>query len=280
MKLGGVRQSSNVQDRRGGGGKKAVALSGGTIVLLLVVAAITGKNPLSLLGAVQGEGATGARGTSAAPVDPNDPGAVFTRKVLATTEDTWNAALPKLGRAYQEPTLVLFRDGVDSACGFQESAVGPFYCPGDHMAYLDLDFFDDLQKKLGAQGDFAAGYVIAHEVGHHVQKLLGTSDRVRGEGKDKGPTGNAVRLELQADCYAGVWGHHVKAKGLLDVGDVEEALGAATAIGDDTLQRRARGRVTPESFSHGTGEQRVRWFKRGMDSGDPQVCDTFAAATL
>jgi predicted metalloprotease len=148
------------------------------------------------------------------------------------------------------------------------------------MAYVDLDFLDSLQKKLGAPGDFAAGYVIAHEVGHHVQKLLGTSDRVRADGKDKGASGNAVRLELQADCYAGVWGFHVKQRGLLEVGDIDEALGAATAIGDDTLQRRGSGRVTPETFSHGTSEQRVRWFKRGMDAGDPKACDTFATGSL
>jgi len=281
MKLGDTRQSSNVQDRRGGGGKRAgVALSGGTIVLVLVVSAITGKNPLTLLGEMSGGQQTSAASRSGAPVDPNDPGAVFTRKVLATTEDAWSEALPRMGARYVEPTLVLFRDGVESACGFQEAAVGPFYCPGDQMAYIDLEFFDELQKKLGAEGDFAAGYVIAHEVGHHVQKLLGESDRVRAAGKDKGPTGNAVRLELQADCYAGVWGAHVKKKGILEIGDIDEALGAATAIGDDTLQRRAKGRVTPESFSHGTGEQRVRWFKKGMESGDPKACDTFAAASL
>jgi predicted metalloprotease len=213
-------------------------------------------------------------------VDANDPGAVFTRKVLATTEDAWTAALPQMGKSYAAPTLVLFRGQVESACGLQEAAVGPFYCPGDRKAYLDLDFLDELQTKLGAQGDFAAAYVIAHEVGHHVQKLLGTSDRVSAEGKDKGPKGNAVRLELQADCYAGVWGAYAKKKGLLDVGDVEEALGAASAIGDDTLQRRAKGRVNPESFSHGSSEQRVRWFKRGMENGDPRSCDTFAASAL
>lgn len=279
MKLDGVRQSTNVQDRRGAGAKRgAVAVSGVTIVIVLIASVVTGKNPLQLL---QGVEQKQRQAGTAAPVDPNDPGAVFTRKILATTEDAWKEALPKVGRpTYEEPTLVLFRDGVESACGFQEAAVGPFYCPGDKMAYVDLDFLADLQKKLGAQGDFAAGYVIAHEVGHHVQKLLGTSDKVRGEGKDKGPTGNAVRLELQADCYAGVWGAWVKKKGLLEIGDVEEALGAAAAIGDDTLQRRARGRVTPESFSHGTSEQRVRWFKRGMEGGDPTQCDTFGASSL
>jgi hypothetical protein len=279
MKLGDVRESTNVQDRRGGGGAKrgAVAVSGVTIVIVLIAALVTGKNPLTLLGEVQKQESAPS---SAAPVDPNDPGAVFTRKILATTEDAWKEMLPKLGKSYEEPTLVLFRDGVPSACGFQESAVGPFYCPGDRHAYVDLDFLADLQKKLGAEGEFAAAYVIAHEVGHHVQTLLGTSARVRDEGKDKGPTGNAVRMELQADCYAGAWGAYVKKKGLLEVGDVEQALGAAAAIGDDTLQRRARGRVSPETFSHGTSEQRVRWFKRGMESGDPSACDTFGASSL
>jgi hypothetical protein len=280
MKLGNVRQSSKVQDRRGGGAKRgAVAVSGGTIVLILAVSLITGRNPLELLQAISGGNeSTGA--ASATPVDANDPGAVFTRRILATTEDAWNEALPRMGKRYQEPTLVLFRDSVQSACGMQQAAVGPFYCPGDRMAYFDLDFLADLQKKLGAEGDFAAGYVIAHEIGHHVQKLLGTSDRARGEGKDTGATGNSVRLELQADCYAGVWGAFVKKKGLLDVDDVEEALGAAAAIGDDTLQRRARGRVSPESFSHGTSEQRARWFRRGMERGDPNACDTFTTTSL
>jgi predicted metalloprotease len=247
-----------------------------TLVIAIVVGLLTGKNPLALLEGQPPQGSAG-RGSS---VDPNDPGAVFTRKVLATTEDTWKVALPTMGEPYEEPTLVLFRDQVESACGLQEAAVGPFYCPADRKAYLDLDFLGELQDKLGARGDFAAGYVIAHEVGHHVQTLLGTSARVRTGGKEKGPTGTAVRMELQADCYAGVWGAHVKKRGLLEVGDVEEALGAAAAIGDDTLQRRAKGRVSPESFSHGTSEQRVRWFKRGMESADPRQCDTFAAAEL
>jgi predicted metalloprotease len=278
MKLGGVRESDKVEDRRGGSAARrgAVAVSGVTLVIAIVVGLLTGKNPLALLEGQPPQGSAG-RGSS---VDPNDPGAVFTRKVLATTEDTWKVALPTMGEPYEEPTLVLFRDQVESACGLQEAAVGPFYCPADRKAYLDLDFLGELQDKLGARGDFAAGYVIAHEVGHHVQTLLGTSARVRTGGKEKGPTGTAVRMELQADCYAGVWGAHVKKRGLLEVGDVEEALGAAAAIGDDTLQRRAKGRVSPESFSHGTSEQRVRWFKRGMESADPRQCDTFAAAEL
>ncbi len=245
-----------------------------------ITALVTKQNPLELLASMnQGAAQQAGPGASAA-VDPNDPGAVFVKKILATTEDVWNAELPKLGSPYQEPKLVLYREAVESACGFQQAAVGPFYCPGDRMAYFDLDFLDQLQKKLGAEGDFAAAYVIAHEIGHHVQKLLGTSDRVRQAGRDEGATSNSVRLELQADCYAGVWGHYAQAKGLLEAGDAEEALGAANAIGDDTLQRRGRGRVTPETFSHGSSEQRVRWFKTGMDTGDPRRCDTFQTDSL
>jgi len=274
MKLGGVGESSNVVDRRGMGVRGgAVALSGTAVVVALVVGLITGQNPLNLLGMGGGEQ------RASAPVDPNDAGAVFTRKVLKTTEDTWNEALPKVGKRYQEPQLVLFRGEVQSACGRADASVGPFYCPGDKKAFVDLEFLDQLQDKLGAKGDFAAGYVIAHEIGHHVQNLLGTMDR-RGGGKDTGARSTSVRIELQADCYAGVWGAYVKKRGILDPGDVEEALGAAAAIGDDTLQKRAKGRVSPETFSHGTSEQRVRWFKRGMESGDPSACDTFQVASL
>jgi uncharacterized protein len=283
MKLDRVRMSTNVEDRRGAriGGRRGIALGGGTLVLVAIIAVVAGKNPLEVLasldrGAQQGT----APGASAAPVDPNDPGAVFVKKILATTEDTWQTELPKLGARYQEPKLVLYRDAVESACGFQKAAVGPFYCPGDAMAYFDLDFLDALQNKLGARGDFASAYVIAHEIGHHVQKLLGTSSRARAGGQEEGAGGSSVRLELQADCYAGVWGAYAKKQALLETGDVEEALGAANAIGDDTLQRRGTGRVTPETFSHGTSAQRVRWFKRGMETGDPKACDTFQTAEL
>jgi predicted metalloprotease len=274
MRLGGIGESSNVSDRRGMGlGGGAVALSGTGIVVALVVGLITGENPLHLLGI---GGAETTERTAAAP-DANDPGAVFTRKVLKTTEDAWNEVMPKtMGRAYQEPKLVLFRDHVRTACGTASSAVGPFYCPGDRSAFLDLDFLDSLQRKLGANGDFAAGYVIAHEIGHHVQNLTGV---MKGN-RDDGAEGGSVRVELQADCYAGVWANHVKSRGVLEPGDVEEALGAASAIGDDNLQKRAKGRVSPETFSHGTSEQRVRWFKRGMETGDPRACDTFGAPVL
>ncbi len=283
MKLDGQRESDNVEDRRGSGGggvrRGGVALSGGTIVLVLVVSAITGQNPLSLLGQIAGSGGGMADSAPAAPVNPNDPAAVFSRKILATTEEVWNAQFAKLGKRYTEPHLVLFRGAVDTACGEASSAVGPFYCPGDTQAYLDLDFFDELSRKFGAPGDFAAAYVIAHEIGHHVQNITGVNDAHRDE-QQKGATGASVKMELQADCYAGVWGAFAKQKGLLDAGDLEEALRAANAIGDDTLQKRGSGHVSPESFSHGSSAQRMRWFKAGMDAGDMRVCDTFGTANL
>lgn len=280
MKLDRVRTSSNVEDRRGGVARKGIALSGGTAVLVVIFALVTKQNPLELLASMNQGAAQQAGPGAAAPVDPNDPGAVFVKKILATTEDVWNAELPKLGARYEEPKLVLYREAVESACGFQQAAVGPFYCPGDRMAYFDLDFLDQLQKNLGAEGDFAAAYVIAHEIGHHVQKLLGTSERVRAAGRDEGATSNSVRLELQADCYAGVWGHYAQAQGLLEAGDAEEALKAANAIGDDTLQRQTQGHVVPDSFTHGTSEQRVRWFRLGFETGDISRGDTFAADRL
>ena len=283
MKLDDVRTSSNVEDRRASGGRarRGIALSGGSILLIGIYALVTKQNPLELLSALsEGTQQESTPGAGSTPIDPNDPSAVFAKKILATTEDCWKAALPKLGAAYREPVLVLYRGSVESACGYQQAAVGPFYCPGDSKAYFDLDFLDDLQKQLGAGGDFASAYVIAHEIGHHVQRLLGTSARVQAAGRDEGAEGNSVRLELQADCYAGVWGSYAKARGLLEMGDIEEALRAAQAIGDDTLQRRGRGRVTPETFSHGTSVQRENWLKRGMESGDPQACDTFRTARL
>ncbi len=284
MKLDDVRASDNVEDRRSLGGARArrgVALSGGTILVVGILALITKQNPLELLSALSEGTPVGADpGAAAVPVDPNDPAAVFVKKILATTEDTWRGLMPKLGGSYVEPKLVLYRDAVSSACGLQQAAVGPFYCPGDNKAYFDLDFLDDLQRRLGAQGDFASAYVIAHEIGHHVQKLLGTSARVQAAGRAEGAEGPLVRLELQADCYAGVWGAQAKARGLLEMGDLEEAIAAATAIGDDTLQRKGQGRVTPETFSHGTSAQRANWLRRGLESGDPTACDTFRAAQL
>ncbi len=208
----------------------------------------------------------------------------FVSVVLADTEDTWGEIFRQGNQRYQEPKLVLFSGNVRSACGFAEAAMGPFYCPGDHKVYIDLSFYDELRSRFGAPGDFAQAYVIAHEIGHHVQKLLGISDQVmeakRGRGK-AGANQLSVRLELQADCFAGVWANRAdQARGILQAGDAEEALKAASAIGDDRLQKQARGYVTPDSFTHGSSAQRVAWFRRGLEKGDVNVCDTFAAKNL
>lgn len=242
----------------------------GTIVVL-IAAALLGVDPGPILQG--GGGADSGAGDPGGTAPPDDELGEFADVVLAQTEDTWNAEFQEAGSSYREPTLVLFEGHVGSACGTASSAVGPFYCPLDNQLYLDLEFFQQL-RSLGAPGDFARGYVIAHEVGHHVQNLTGTMERARrGEA---GPQSDAVRLELQADCYAGVWGYHARQQGLLDPGDLDEALAAAAAIGDDTLQRRGQGHVAPETFTHGTAERRARWFRTGFESGDPGACDTFS----
>lgn len=282
MRLDDQRASSNIDDRRrsgGGGGRggrrASVPVTGGVIVLVLVVSVITGENPLTLLSQLSG-GGTSSSSSSSTPAPADDASAVFVSKVLGSTEDTWNRLKP----GYREPTLVLFRGHVDSACGYATAASGPFYCPGDHKAYLDLAFFDELSRRFGAPGDFAAAYVVAHEIGHHLQSLDGTSRKVHDSGDREGASSMGVRLELQADCYAGVWAHDAKARGQLEAGDVDEALKAAHAIGDDTLQKQGRGRVVPDSFTHGTSAQRSKWFKVGLERGDPRSCDTFSAKTL
>jgi predicted metalloprotease len=208
----------------------------------------------------------------------------FVGVVLADTEAAWTQIFAQQGSTYEKPTLVLFRDAVQSACGTASTAAGPFYCPADRKVYLDLSFYDELTNRFGAPGDFAQAYVVAHEVGHHVQTLLGISDRVqqaRQRGSDTGANALSVRLELQADCFAGIWAHNAdQSRQLLESGDIEEGLNAASAIGDDRLQREAQGRVNPDSFTHGTSEQRVRWFKTGFQSGDVKSCDTFGAKAL
>lgn len=278
MRWRGGRRSSNVQDRRGRGG----LIAGGGIgaVVLTIVALLLGVDPDSM--------PTGGVGAPADEVAPGgadqftgvDEEADFISVVLADTEDTWNALFSERGMSYQEPQLVLFENAVQSACGFAQSAVGPFYCPADQHVYLDLSFFRELHQRFGAPGDFARAYVVAHEVGHHVQTLLGISDQVRGAQSRASQTeGNAlqVRMELQADCLAGVWAFHAnRERQVVEPGDIEEALGAAAAIGDDRLQRQAQGHVVPESFTHGTSAQRMEWFRRGFDSGNPDACDTFA----
>lgn len=287
------RRSMNIEDRRGQRPRmgRGLKLGGGMGLLVLAAVALLSGDPRALLQALLSGGLGGSQmsGSGSAPADPktaqpsakNDQQADFVSVVLADTEDVWRELFRQKGLSYQAPKLVLFRDAVQSACGFNKAAVGPFYCPADLKAYLDLSFFDDLHRRHKAPGDFAQAYVIAHEIGHHVQNLLGTSQKVHQSRRRVGRAqANAlsVRLELQADCYAGVWAHHAdKARRLLESGDVEEGLGAAAAIGDDRLQMQGRGYVSPESFTHGSSKQRVRWFKTGLAGGRLADCDTFAA---
>ena len=281
MRLGG-RQSDNIEDRRGFGGPLAAGGGIGTVVLLLL-ALFFGFDPRVIL---QGDSPTTPPATQRAPAPSASPAGHdelrdFVATVLADTEDTWRALFSGIGREYRDPRLVLFNGAVQSACGIAGSATGPFYCPQDQKVYLDLDFFRALRERFRAPGDFAQAYVIAHEVGHHVQKQLGISDRVMAERRRGGSQANAasVRLELQADCFAGIWAHHAeRTRHILEAGDVEEALNAAAAIGDDRLQRQAQGRVAPETFTHGTSKQRVQWFTRGIESGDLRQCDTFGGS--
>jgi uncharacterized protein len=281
MRWQGLRRSGNVLDRRGRGGGLPIAVGGGGIgvVVLAVVALLFGVDPSVVL---QGGGQQTVE--QRAPSPGEDRLADFVAAVLADTEDAWHAAFRRMGGQYQEPQVVLFSGAVNSACGFAQAAVGPFYCPGDRRVYLDLSFFQDMARRLNAPGDFAQAYVVAHEVGHHVQTLLGISQRVQsaraGASAERGNE-LSVRLELQADCFAGVWAHHAdRTRGVVEPGDVEEALNAASAIGDDRLQMRSRGYVAPESFTHGSSEQRARWFRRGYEAGEPTACDTFGADRL
>jgi predicted metalloprotease len=276
-----LRRSQNVEDRRGvpGGG---VAVGGGCgTILLIIVALLFGVNPLELLQQVPTEPAGSP--PASAPTRPGDERERdFVSAILGDTEDVWNELLRREGVDYREPTLTLFSGQVRSACGYASAAVGPFYCPGDEKIYLDTSFFDELRSRFGAPGDFAQAYVIAHEVGHHVQNQLGVMrkvDAARSRMSEREANQLSVRLELQADFYAGVWAHHSqRTKGVLEPGDVEEALRAASAIGDDKLQERSRGYVVPDSFTHGSAEQRVRWFRRGFETGDLAQGDTFSAA--
>ena len=284
MRWEGRRESQNVEDRRGMRvpGGRGVGFGCGTLVFVLVVSWLTGANPLQLLGllsSVQQGTPPGAQEVPAGPPPADDPQSRFVKVVLADTEDVWNEVLS--GR-YRAPTLVLFEGRVASACGLTSAAVGPFYCSGDEKVYLDLSFFRELSRRFGASGDFAQAYVVAHEVGHHIQKLLGVSDRVSQlEGRARSQEeANAlsVRVELQADCFAGVFGN--RDREYLDPGDVEEGLRAAAAIGDDMIQRQAQGEVAPESWTHGSSRMRVRWLRRGLEQGDIEACDTFSATSL
>ncbi|HEX6927357.1 MAG TPA: neutral zinc metallopeptidase [Longimicrobiaceae bacterium] len=273
MRLGGVRRSRNVQDRRGMGGGIVGGGIGVAVIALIVM--LLGGDPGAVL--EQGGQATTGAPSAAAP-SPDDSAGVWVSQVLATTEDAWSEIFASRGSGYEEPTLVLFSGATSSGCGLGQAAMGPFYCPLDRAVYIDLSFYEELRDRLGAEGDFAQAYVIAHEVGHHVQTLLGISDDVRARSQAVGQAeANAlsVRQELQADCFAGVWGNRTRS--LLDPEDPAEALTAASAIGDDRLQQAAQGYVVPESFTHGTSAQRRAWFQRGFESGDPADCDTFAA---
>ncbi|WIX03516.1 neutral zinc metallopeptidase [Pseudomonas sp. AR5] len=280
-----ARRSDNVVDARGRSGMRlGGGLGLGGVVIVVVLSLLTGQDPLQLLGQLAGQdGSTVQQQRPSATGD--DPQVDFVRAILGDTEDTWQALFRQSGEQYRDPTLVLFRGGVNSACGFASAAVGPFYCPGDQQVYLDLQFFDEMARRFSAAGDFAQAYVIAHEVGHHVQTLLGVSQQVqqaRARGaRLEGDNGLLVRQELQADCLAGVWAHHAQQRhDWLEQGDLEEALNAASAIGDDRLQQQSQGRVVPDAFTHGTSAQRVRWFRTGFDSGEPGRCDTFKAPRL
>jgi predicted metalloprotease len=285
-----ARRSDNVQDA-GGMGSGGMRLGGGKslglggVAIVVVVALLMGEDPLQILGEITQQNASvNPQQQSAMPTGTPEE-REFIRAILGDTEDTWRAIFQSAGRQYQDPTLVMFNGGVQSACGFASSAVGPFYCPGDRKVYLDVDFFEEMAQRYEAAGDFAQAYVIAHEVGHHVQTLLGVSAKVnaarqRGE-RVEGDNGLLVRQELQADCLAGVWAFHAQQRlNWLEPGDLEEALNAANAIGDDRLQSQARGQVVPDSFTHGTSAQRVRWFKIGFERGEVGRCDTFATARL
>jgi predicted metalloprotease len=275
------RRSSNIEDRRGIGGAGMIGGGGiGMLILVLLISFITGQNPLELLQQVPQSPAGDSAPAGPPPAD--DQQAQMISAVLADTEDTWTQLFQQNGAAYKEPVLVLFEGSVRSACGLASSAVGPFYCPADQKLYIDLTFFRELDQRFGAPGDFAQAYVVAHEIGHHVQTLLGISSRVsQMRSRVSEAEGNAlsVRQELQADCYAGVWGNHAARRDWLDEGDVEEGLRAAAAIGDDRLQKQSQGYVVPESFTHGSSEQRQEWLRRGLQTGDLRQCDTFGGAT-
>ncbi len=295
MKWRSARKSTNVEDRRGmggggGGGRGGMRLGLGGIAIVVVLGLLMGKNPLEMLGLVAelGQEAPGGQTYSPdsgaqAPVD--DEASQFVASILGETEDVWGAIFQASGETYAAPQLVLFSGRVNSACGGATAAVGPFYCPGDRKVYIDLSFFQQMQERLGGGGDFAEAYVIAHEVGHHIQTLTGVSDKVnqirqRG-GNVEGADGPLVRQELQADCYAGLWANRAQQRhAWLESGDLEEAMKTATAIGDDTLQRQGQGEVVPDSFTHGSAEQRVRWFRTGFETGDYRRCDTFSAEVL
>jgi len=284
MRLEDERESTNVEDRRGSRmtGGRAGGIGLGTIALALV-AMYFGVDPSVVLN--MGQGLQQNSQMESQPIPKDDPEAKFVAKVLGSTEDTWGKIFQNAGQKYPAPTLVLFRGATPTACGTGQSAMGPFYCPGDQKVYIDLAFYDEMKNRFNAPGDFAQAYVIAHEVGHHIQNLTGVSDKVQQARQSARSEAQAnqysVRLELQADCYAGVWAHHADgANRILETGDVEEAMRAAAAIGDDALQKQAQGYAVPDSFTHGTSQQRMRWFNQGLTTGDIRKCDTFSVASI
>ena len=281
----GRRESENVEDDRGSGGGRRIAVGGGLGGVILVVAyLLLGGDPSALVDDSQQPQSQVSESRSVDRGAPKDEGGKFVAVVLADTEDAWNNIFRQMGRKYEEPKLVLFSNQTRSGCGFASTASGPFYCPDDRRVYIDLSFYQTLRERLGAPGDFAQAYVIAHEVGHHVQNLLGISDRLqsaRGRVSETEYNHLSVRLELQADFFAGVWAHYAdRAKHIVESGDIDEAIRAAGAIGDDRLQKRSQGYVVPDSFTHGTSEQRIKWFRKGYETGDPNQGDTFAARDL
>lgn len=287
MKWEGNRESDNVEDRRSGGGGGFVggrSIGIGTVVLALIGWGVFGINPLTTIGVLSGGGAPQEQQSPAQRPPGGDRQAAFVSTVLASTEDVWAQIFRQGGAQYRDPKLVLYRGATPTACGTGQSAMGPFYCPGDQKVYLDMDFFDTMSRQLGAPGEFARAYVIAHEVGHHVQNQLGITrkvDQMRGRVSQAEYNQLSVRLELQADCFAGVWAHHAQnARQILEQGDVEEAMNAAAKIGDDALQRANGGAVVPESFTHGTSAQRQRWFHNGLENGSVKACDTFGTRSL
>jgi predicted metalloprotease len=272
-------RSRDLEDRRGG--RRGFGVGGGRLgigglLVLVVLSLVFGRDFLSPFLSV---GGGPSLSTPSEPVmdEAEEPMVQFVSFVLDDAQNNWETIFANQGDSYQRARLVLFRDGVDSACGFAQAAVGPFYCPGDQKVYIDLGFYDELKRRFGAPGDFAQAYVLAHEIGHHVQNLLGVEQQVR-QAQQRNPAAQnelSVRMELQADCFAGVWAHSTNERGLLETGDVEEAMGAASAVGDDNIQKMSRGRVVPESFTHGSSEQRMTWFNRGLNSGSPAACNTF-----
>ncbi|HEY9620527.1 MAG TPA: neutral zinc metallopeptidase [Crinalium sp.] len=280
------RKSSNVEDRRGTGISAPIVGGGIGTILIAVIVTLLGGDPSIIFD--QGGSSTGNNPSSDQTETQGPPAsdqqAQFVSAVLADTEDTWHEIFQQSGGTYVDPSLVLYTDAVESACGFAKSATGPFYCPRDQKVYLDLSFYNELENRFQAPGDFAQAYVIAHEVGHHVQNLLGISEKVQSaqsQMSEAEANQLSVRLELQADCFAGIWANHAnRSRQVLEEGDIEEALNAASSIGDDRLQKESRGYVVPESFTHGTSAQRVRWFKQGIQSGDPTQCNTFDSRNL